>query len=166
MGVCMAILKWLLLGGLGLAVLAVLAGQLGLLRGTAPADLGVIGGKLKPPSKTPNSVSSQANLWPAEPQAAYARIAPLALVGDGPATLARIKAIVAATPGAQIVGEKPDYLYATFSTRLMKYTDDVEFWFDPAAGVIQVRSASRLGRRDFDANRSRIEAIRAQLTRP
>lgn len=159
----MAMLKWLFLGGLALAVLAVLAGQLGLLRGTAPADLGVDGGKLKRPSKTPNSVSSQADLWPGHPQAAYARIAPLALVGDGPATLARIKAIIASTPGAQLVSEKPGYLYATFSSRLMKYTDDVEFWLDPAAGVVQVRSASRLGRRDFDVNRSRIEAIRTQL---
>jgi uncharacterized protein (DUF1499 family) len=159
----MAILKWLFLGGLALAVLAVLAGQLGLLRGTAPADLGVQGGKLKRPSATPNSVTSQADLWPDHPMAANARIAPLALVGDGPATLARIKAIIAATPGAQLVSEKPDYLYATFSTRLMKYTDDVEFWLDPKAGAVQVRSASRLGRRDFDANRSRIEAIRSQL---
>ena len=84
-------------------------------------------------------------------------------MGDGPATLARLKAIVAATPGAQWVGERPDYLYATFSTRLMKYTDDVEFWLDPKANVVHVRSASRLGQRDFDANRSRIEAIRGQL---
>ncbi len=159
----MAILKWLFLGGLALAVLAVLAGQLGFLRGTAPPDLGVNGGRLKPPSSTPNSVSSQADLWPAHPQEAYARIAPLALVGDGPATLARIKAIVAATPGAQLVSEKPDYVYATFSTRLMKYTDDVEFWLDQKANVVHVRSASRLGQRDFDANRSRIEAIRGQL---
>jgi uncharacterized protein (DUF1499 family) len=159
----MAILKWLFLGGLALAILAVLAGQLGLLRGTAPADLGVQGGKLKRPSATPNSVTSQADLWPDHPMAANARIAPLALVGDGPATLTRIKAIIAATPGAQLVSEKPDYLYATFSTRLMKYTDDVEFWLDPKAGAVQVRSASRLGRRDFDANRSRIEAIRSQL---
>ena len=159
----MAILKWLFLGGLALAVLAVLAGQLGLLRGTAPADLGVQGGKLKRPSATPNSVTSQADLWPDHPMAANARIAPLALVGDGPATLARIKSIIATTPGAQLVTEKPDYLYATFSTRLMKYTDDVEFWLDPKAGAVHVRSASRLGRRDFDANRSRIEAIRSQL---
>lgn len=45
----------------------------------------------------------------------------------------------------------------------MKYVDDVEFWFDPSAGVIQVRSASRLGESDLGANRSRIEAIRVRL---
>lgn len=159
----MAVLKWFFLGGLALAGLVVLAGQLGLLRGTPPADLGVQGGRLKAPSNTPNSVSSQADLWPGHPQAAYARVAPLALVGDGPATLARIRALVEATPGTRIVAEQPDYLYATFSTPLMKYTDDVEFWLDPKAGVVQVRSASRLGRRDFDVNRSRIESLRSQL---
>jgi uncharacterized protein (DUF1499 family) len=162
----MAILKWLILGGLALAllaVMAVLAGQLGLWRGTPPADLGVRDGKLKPPSRTSNSVSSQAALWPDHPQALQASIAPLPLVGDGPTTLARIKAIVASTPGAQLVGEGPDYLYATFSTRLMKYTDDVEFCLDPAAQVVHVRSASRLGQRDLGTNRSRIEAIRTQL---
>jgi len=39
----------------------------------------------------------------------------------------------------------------------------VEFWFDPAANVIQVRSASRVGRGDMGVNRKRIEAIRAAL---
>jgi uncharacterized protein (DUF1499 family) len=37
----------------------------------------------------------------------------------------------------------------------------VEFWVNPAKGVIDVRSASRLGREDFGVNRARVEAIRA-----
>jgi uncharacterized protein (DUF1499 family) len=41
----------------------------------------------------------------------------------------------------------------------MKYVDDAEFWFDPAAGVIQVRSASSLGSSDLGVNRERIEFI-------
>jgi uncharacterized protein (DUF1499 family) len=159
----MTIMKWLLLAGLALGLLAVAAGQLGLLRGQAPGDLGVNGGKLKAPSVTPNSVSSQADLWPGHPQQAYAGIAPLALVGDGAATLARLATLVRATPGAQIVSERSDYLYAIFTTRLMQYTDDVEFWFDPTAGVVQVRSASRLGRSDLGANRARVERLRTQL---
>ena len=38
-----------------------------------------------------------------------------------------------------------------------------EFWFDPRAGLIHVRSASRMGRNDFGVNRARVEAIRARL---
>ena len=156
-------LKWLLLTPLALGLLALIAAQLGLLRGQAPANLGLSEGKLKPPSKTENSVSSQADLWPEHPQRDYARIAPLVLVGDGAATLARIQDVVRGMRGAQVVKAEGDYLYATFSTPLMKYTDDVEFWFDRSAGVVQVRSASRLGRKDFGVNRARIEAIRQGL---
>jgi len=66
-------------------------------------------------------------------------------------------------PGARVVTKQSDYLYVQFSTRLMRFVDDAEFWFDPASGLVQVRSASRLGRKDFGVNRARIEAIRARL---
>jgi len=46
----MLIIKWLVIAVLLLIVVAVAAGQLGFLQGTAPADLGVRNGKLKPPS--------------------------------------------------------------------------------------------------------------------
>ena len=161
------ILKWLLIATLVLAAAAVLAGQLGLLSGTPPADLGVHDGKLKRPSRTPNSVSSQADLWPGDAQQSYARIAPLpGLAGGREATLARLKTLLLAQPRAVLVKAEADYLYATFSTPLMKFTDDVEFWFDPVAQVVQVRSASRLGRKDMGVNRARIEAVRALLMAP
>ena len=162
----LSILKWLLIAAVVLAAVAVLAGQLGLLSGTPPADLGVRDGKLKRPSKTPNSVSSQADLWPGDAQQSYARIAPLRLMGSGPETLARLKTLLEAQPRTMVVKAEADYLYATFTTPLMKYTDDVEFWFDPAAQVVQVRSASRLGRKDLGANRARVEALRALLQAP
>jgi len=145
-------------------LLLLAAGQFGLLSGSAPNDLGLKSGKLKPPSKTENSVSSQAADWPqGEYASEYARIAPLAIHGDGAATMARLRTIVAAWPGATLVEERPDYLRAEFSTRWLRFTDDAEFWLDPAAAAIQVRSASRLGRKDFGVNRARIEAIRVRL---
>ncbi|TMH87025.1 MAG: DUF1499 domain-containing protein [Betaproteobacteria bacterium] len=159
----MLIVKWFVIVIVLLVVVALAAGQLGFLQGTPPADLGVRNGKLKPPSMTENSVTSQAALYPDHPQRKYADIAPLALKGDGPATLAKIKAIVDGMEGAQVVKSEPGYLYAQFTTKLMKYVDDVEFWFDPAANVIQVRSASRVGRGDLGVNRKRIEAVRAAL---
>ncbi len=144
-------------------LLLVVAGQLGWLQGTPPTDLGVREGRLKPPSNTPNSVSSQAVLYADHPQRHYADIGPLPVQGDGPATLARIKTIVAGMHGARVVSSEPDYLYAQFTTPLLKFVDDVEFWFDPAAKVIHVRSASRIGRGDLGENRRRIEAVRIAL---
>jgi uncharacterized protein (DUF1499 family) len=41
--------------------------------------------------------------------------------------------------------------------------DDVEFCLDEKAGVIHVRSAARLGRKDFGVNRQRVKPIRATL---
>ena len=159
----MKIVKWLLIVIVVLVVAGIAAGQLGLLRGTAPSDLGVKDGRLKPPSSTENSVSSQAGLHPEHPQRQYAEIAPLALRGDGAQTIAALERVVAAMPGAQVITHQPDYLYAQFTTKLMKFVDDTEFWFDPANNVVQVRSASRIGRRDMGVNRARVEAVRTAL---
>lgn len=159
----MQTLKWILLAVIGLVAVTLVAARLGAFNGTMPLNLGHRDGKLKPPSKTPNSVSSQADMWVEHPMQDYARISPIAPKGGGPATIARIEAIVAAMPGARVVTKQSDYLYVQFSTRLMRFVDDAEFWFDPASGLVQVRSASRLGRKDFGVNRARIEAIRARL---
>jgi uncharacterized protein (DUF1499 family) len=160
----MRILRILIVAAILLAIAVVAAGQAGLLRGTPPTDLGVRDGRLKPPSETRNSVSSQAALWTGHPQAAGAAIAPLALQGgDGPATLAALRQAVEATPGGRVIEARADYLRAEFRTRWLGFVDDAEFWLDPAGGVVQVRSASRIGREDFDVNRQRIEALRLRL---
>ena len=159
----MFIIKWFVITIVVVALGAVAAGQFGALRGTPPTDLGVHDGRLKAPSVTENSVTSQAALYLDHPQRQYADIAALGLKGDGPATIAKIKAIVQATPGAEVVRSDPDYLYARYTSRLMKFVDDVEFWFDPANNVVQVRSASRIGRSDMGVNRKRVEAVRAAL---
>ncbi len=45
----------------------------------------------------------------------------------------------------------------------MGFVDDVEFYLDRNTNVIQIRSASRLGRSDLGVNRQRIETIRAKF---
>ena len=77
--------------------------------------------------------------------------------------MARVRAVVERMPGATVVEQRDDYLYAQFETSAMRFVDDVEFWYDPTAQAIAVRSASRIGRKDFGVNRARIEAIRGQL---
>jgi uncharacterized protein (DUF1499 family) len=71
--------------------------------------------------------------------------------------------MVKGMPRTTVISEKADYLYAEFKTAGMGFVDDVEFALDEKAGVIHVRSASRLGVRDFNVNRKRIEAIRGVL---
>ncbi|MBN8511128.1 MAG: DUF1499 domain-containing protein [Burkholderiales bacterium] len=159
--------RWLrsaLLLAVALAAALLLAGQLGAFAGRVPTDLGVRDARLKAPSATPNSVSSQVDLWPDHPMREYARIAALPLLPAGaPATMNRLRTLVEDMPGAVVVSANQDYLRVQFTTRWLGFVDDAEFWADPAAGVVQVRSASRLGRRDFGANRARIEALRARL---
>jgi len=139
------------------------AGQLGFLSGEPPQDLGVKEGRLKPPSATPNSVSSQAALYPDHPQRGYADIAPFQYSGDGKLALQKISRILRSMPKTIVVTETPDYLYAQSTTPLLKFTDDVEFWLNPDEQLIHVRSASRIGRKDFAVNRTRVENIRAQF---
>lgn len=159
----MSLLKTVFVAIVLLALAVALAAQFGLLRGRMPGDLGARDGRLKPPSMSPNSVSSQAGLYPDHPQRAYAQIAAFPATDGGPQTLERIRRIVEGMDGAKVIKSDPGYLYVQFTTRWMKFVDDCEFWFDPRAGVIQVRSASRMGRKDFGVNRERVEAIRARL---
>ena len=156
-------MSYFLIAIIALAVLAVLAGQLGMLAGTPPNNLGVKDGRLKPPAKTPNSVSSQADLYPDHPQKDFARIEAIKFSGEGAAAMQKLAGVLKGMERMTIVKQEPDYLYATQNTALMRYTDDVEFYMDKAAGVIHVRSSSRLGRKDFDVNRERIEAVRKKF---
>ncbi len=146
-----------------LAVALIVAGQMGLLRGKAPTDLGVKEGKLKRLSKTDNSVSSQADLWADHPMKDYSTIAPFKISGDGSAEMAKIITTLQAMPRTTIVQQDAGYIYAQCTTALLKFTDDIEFYLDKPVGVIHVRSASRVGRKDFAVNRARVEQIRKAI---
>jgi uncharacterized protein (DUF1499 family) len=131
---------------------------MGLFSGKRPESLGVSAGRLAPCKPSPNCVSSQADRGDATHY-----IAPIAAGGDPARTFAELKRIVRTTERVDIVSDDRDYLYAEYRSRLFGFVDDVEFWVDPRAAVIHVRSASRLGRGDLGVNRARIERIRAQL---
>lgn len=134
---------------------------MGLFSGTRPGNLGVHEGKLAPPKSTPNNVNSQTD----RNTDARHYIEPLRYSGDAQRAWAALRRVVEAMPRVKVVTAGPDYLYAEFTSKLMGFVDDTEFYLDPKAGVIQVRSASRLGRGDHNVNRNRIETIRAQLAR-
>jgi uncharacterized protein (DUF1499 family) len=123
--------------------------------GKRPSNLGHDAGKLAPSKRTPNCVSSQA-----DPADTEHYIAPIALKGDA---IALVRKAVESQPRATVVRVEAGYLYAEFRSRLMGFVDDVEFLYDAQKGVVHVRSASRLGRRDFGVNRERVERLRSIL---
>lgn len=131
---------------------------MGLFTGSRPANLGFNAGKFTPSTWKPNCVSSTV-----EKSDEKHFIAPLIYSGTGVDAWQKLLSIVKASPRINVVSEKVNYLYAEFKSGGLGYVDDVEFALDEKAGAIQVRSASRLGVRDFGVNRARVEAIRAQL---
>ena len=142
---------------IALPVLLLIAGQAGLLRGEPVAPPGVRDARLAPiAADRHNSVSSQT---PSDDH----RIEPIRLKGDPVAAFARLRQIVARTPGVRIIEQNDGYLYAQCESRMLRFVDDLELLLDAAAGVAQVRSASRLGGKDFGVNRARIEALRTAL---
>ncbi len=123
-----------------------------------PDNLGVKDGRLALPKSTPNCVSSQADAADAEHY-----IAPIPFKGGVPAAMAAVRNAVEGMTDAMVIRQDGSYLYAEYRSKLMRFVDDVEFFYDDKAGLIHVRSASRLGRRDMGVNRARIEAFRARI---
>jgi uncharacterized protein (DUF1499 family) len=146
---------------IALPAVLILIGQIGLLSGTRPTDLGLRDNLLKPPIIDYwNVVSSHAEK---QPHTDYHVISPIKYSGSGKEAFAKLIAIVRAMDGATLVTTQDTYLYAEFQTKVLKFIDDVEFVLDEPSGVIQMRSASRLGRKDLGANRKRLEAIRSKF---
>ncbi|PSB00980.1 DUF1499 domain-containing protein [Merismopedia glauca] len=125
-----------------------------------PSTLGVKDGKLAPCPSSPNCVSSQA---PSSDKQHW--IEPISFRSTPETALANLKSVVQGMKGAEIISETGDYLYAEFTSALMGYVDDVEFYLDRNGGVIHVRSASRLGKSDLGVNRKRVEEIRSQFSK-
>lgn len=120
-----------------------------------PSAATIDSGQLAPCPSSPNCVSSQAT-------DNDHRIQPLAIPGDAAQQMAALRAVVNGMPRTEISGQTDRYLWVVFTSRLMRFRDDVEFLIG-ADGTVQVRSASRLGHSDLGVNRERVEAIRAKL---
>ncbi len=80
-----------------------------------------------------------------------------------PAQWQALKTWLATQPDWTITSDNGDFLQAVAKTPMMRFRDDVQLRFDADAGVIQVRSSSRLGISDMGANRTRVERLRQQV---
>ena len=143
-----------------LAAIEYYGGQpMGLFSGSRPDNLGFNAGKFAPPPWKPNCVSSTVD------KADKHYIEPLPFTGAPADAWKKLLVTVKSSPNVTVISGRNDYLYVEYKSAGLGFIDDVEFALDEKAGVIQVRSASRLGIRDFGVNRSRIESIRAQFSK-
>lgn len=139
-----------------IAALAVCAGVWTIMTNRTPTNLGVREGRLRPCPASPNCVCS----FDTDPEHGTA---PLRFSDPPEVALQRLRMVIAAMPRAKIRGDDGRYLHAEFRSLILRFVDDVEFLLDAEAGVIHVRSASRLGYSDLGVNRSRVENLRQRF---
>jgi len=118
----------------------------------AQAGVGILNGQLMPCPNTPNCVCS-------EDSAASAYIAPFLFSDSVDVVWANLKQIIVSSEGT-IHSDEDLYLLASYTTKWLRFVDDVEFRMDAENKRIHVRSASRVGHSDFGANKKRVKMLR------
>lgn len=114
---------------------------------------GIVNGRLSPCPTSPNCASSE------EPIDQSGHVEPFKITGAAQVALVSLRQAIQSV-GGSIQQEDPDYIWATFRTKLFGFVDDVEFRMDETNQLIHVRSASRVGYSDLGVNRRRVEALR------
>lgn len=108
---------------------------------------------LRPCPNKPNCVSS-------ESEQPYASIDPIGYSLSDEQAWSDIGSSVQ-DAGGSIKQQGNDFLWATFTSRVFRFVDDVEVRMDKNKKLIHIRSASRAGHSDFGVNRKRVEKIRS-----
>jgi uncharacterized protein (DUF1499 family) len=114
------------------------------------------GDKLKPCPNSPNCVSTLAT-------DRKHGMTPLIFGGDAQGAKKQLIQIIHSFPRTQIISDEGPYLHVTFTSRLFRFVDDVEFFINELEKKIHFRSASRIGYSDLGANRKRMEQIRRRF---
>lgn len=118
-------------------------------------SLGLTNRRLRPCSNRPNCVCSEDKDLPSY-------IKPLSLSGRAENQWERARQVIREM-GGRIIQEQDSYLWATFTTRIFRFVDDLELRMDIENQVIHIRSASRVGYSDMGANRKRVEDFRSRF---
>lgn len=148
-------MKYLILSSILLAIAIV---SLSACSNKTPDNLGMTNGKFVPCPQRDNCVSSQST------NDKHA-ITPIVAHGHADVVMIDLANSIESMFGAKIITMNAHYIHAEFTSRIMRFVDDLECFYDEKAGLIQVRSASRVGYSDFNANRKRIEELRILFTK-
>ncbi len=114
-------------------------------------------GRLQPCPVTPNCISSETG-----ESDSHATAALKVTASRHQTPMERIKTVIVGL-GGSIIKADENYISATFSSSVFRFTDDLEIRRDQSLGVYHIRSASRVGHSDMDVNRNRVEDLKARL---
>lgn len=117
---------------------------------------GLVDGRLAQCPAKPNCVSTEAG------DAAH-YIEPLPLRDTAPGDVLPVIRAVIEQMGGRVRVERDHYLASTFSSAIFGFVDDLEVLVDPEAGLVHLRSASRVGHGDMGVNRKRASLLRQRL---
>lgn len=134
------------------ALVAILSGC----SGKSPS-LGVKDGKLTPCPETNNCVSSQA------PDKQHS-IEAIKATGNPDTVIIRLSQAIQSMFGSKIIEINETYIRAEYTSRIFRFVDDLECYYNKTKEIIDVRSASRIGYSDLNANRERIEELRERFS--
>jgi len=117
-----------------------------------PPKAQLVDGRLRACPNSPNCVSSESD-------SASSRIEPLTFQGPPEKAWSDLKETIREL-GGKIQEEHDGFLWTTFTSRVFRFVDDVEFKMVSTEGMIHVRSGSRVGYSDLGVNRRRVEKMR------
>ena len=121
-----------------------------------PHNIGLKNNLLVACPRSPNCVLSQAS-------DAKHKIKPIYYSTSVEMAKERLNQVILSNSDARIITQNEVYWHVKFTTRWLRFIDDVEFYFPESEALIHLRSASRSGYWDLGANRKRVEEIRSRF---
>jgi len=121
-----------------------------------PDNLGLKNNLLLSCPKSPNCVLSQAS-------DAKHKIKPIYYATSVEAAKEKLIKVIQSMDGTRIITQNEVYWHVEFTTRWLRFIDDVEFYFPESEALIHLRSASRSGYWDLGVNRKRTKEIRSRF---
>ena len=121
-----------------------------------PDNLGLKNNLLLSCPKSPNCVLSQES-------GPKHQIHPIHYTSSVEIAKERLNQVILFMVDTRIITQKKVYWHVEFTTRWLRFIDDVEFYFPESEVFIHLRSASRSGYWDLGVNRKRVEEIRSRF---
>ncbi len=116
--------------------------------------LGLIEGRLATCPEKPNCTNSE------YPDDADHYVTPLLMPNTSWDLLKDTLRTTVRQDGGEVKQVNEFYLASEYTSQTFEFVDDLEFRFDPNQEMLHIRSASRVGYSDLDANSERVQRIK------